>query len=401
MKLKFLLTNIRFFKWTIPLPTLLWFAIAAIAAALELTHGVTVNHTHINNYLIFKQVFWHTVNQQNLYLNYPLEYEDVNLYGPSFSVLMAPFAVLPIYVGCFLWCMANAAFLFYAIMYLPVNEKAKKIILLIGLLELITAIQNIQFNPIVTSWIVLSFALVQKKKDFWAALFITAGFFIKIYGIVGIAFFWFSDNKLKFTLSMLFWSVVMFCLPMLIAPPSFIIQSYEDWYYSLVHKNVKNISVESSNAMQDISVLGMVRRIFHINNLKNYFITLPAAILFALPFLRIKQLRALDFRLSYLAFVLIGVVIFSSSAESATYVIAMIGVAIWFVLQPKNKWVIGLLIFTLFITCLSPTDLFPDYLEVNFVRPYSLKALPCFIVWCMLSYNLLTKNFYATNTQVA
>jgi hypothetical protein len=396
MKLKFLLKDIRFFKWTIPLPALLWFALAALAAAVEVLHGNVVYHTHINNYLIFKEVFWHTIHQQNLYLDYPLSYEDTNHYGPFFSIIIAPFALLNDYAGCFIWCILNAAFLYYAVKQLPVNKNQQHIVLLIGLLEMLTSLQSVQFNPMLTGWIILSYTLVEKEKDFWAALFIVAGLYVKIYGIVGVAFFWFSQHKLKFVLSFLFWLVVLFCLPMLISSPAFIIQSYKDWYYSLVEKNAKNISVEASNAMQDISVMGMIRRVFHIDHFKNYLVTVPAAILYALPFLRFKQFKFTGFQLTYLAFALIGVVIFSSSAESPTYVLAMTGIGVWFAIQQKNKWAIAVLVFALLLTSLSPTDLFPDYLEKNFVRPYSLKALPCFIVWLLLVNSLLRKDFSQT-----
>ncbi|MBC7587867.1 MAG: DUF2029 domain-containing protein [Chitinophagaceae bacterium] len=394
--MKFLLKDIRFFKWTISLPTLLWFGIAAIATIAELLHGITVNHTHINNYLIFKQVFWHTVHGENLYLEYPLLHEDTNHYGSLFSILIAPFALLNDYAGCFLWCMANAAILFYAVKQLPLNKQQQQIVLLIGFLEMITSLQNVQFNPMLTGWIILSYTLVKKEKDFWAALFVVAGLYVKIYGVVGIAFFWFSQHKIKFLLSFIFWLVILFCLPMLISSPAFIVQSYQDWFHSLVEKNAKNINVEASNAMQDISVMGMIRRIFHLPNFKNYLVIVPATLLYALPFLRFKQFKHTGFQLSYLAFALIGVVIFSSSAESATYVLAMAGVGIWFVIQEKNKWIIALLVFALLFTSLSPTDLFPDYLEKSFVRPYSLKALPCFLVWLLLAYDLLIKNFSFT-----
>jgi hypothetical protein len=36
--------------------------------------------------------------------------------------------------------------------------------------------------------------------------------------------------------------------------------------------------------MQDISVLGMIRRIGNIQNLKNLYILIPAALLYLLPF---------------------------------------------------------------------------------------------------------------------
>ena len=118
------------------------------------------------------------------------------------------------------------------------------------------------------------------------------------------------------------------------------------------------------------------------------------ALLYALPFFRWKQFKYIGFQLSYLALALIGVVIFSTSAESATYVIAMLGVSIWYILQnTQNKATHYLLILALLFTSLSATDLFPEYIRINFIRPYSLKALPCFLVWLVLVYQLIKKDF--------
>ena len=389
--MNFLLKNIPIGKWKIPLPVLLWFVLAMLAAIAEISRG----HAAINNYDIFAGVYDHTILQTNLYLPYPGEYIDTNHYGPLFSILIAPFAILPDYLGCFLWCVLNAWVLFYAIRQLQLTEKQQNIILLIGLIEMMTAIHNVQFNPMLTGWIMLSYVLIEKEKDFWATLFIVAGFFIKIYGIAGIAFFWFSRHKVKFIVSFLFWAVVLFCLPMIISSPRFIIQSYKDWLNALVEKNAQNIDAEDSNLMQDISVMGMIRRIFNYNHLRNYFITIPAAILYTLPFLRISQYKQAAFKTSYLCLAMIGVVIFSSSAESSTFVIAVTGIGIWYVIQDdsKKKWNTALLIFVILLTSLSPTDLFPPYVREHFILPYSLKALPCFIVWCVLMYQLLFKDF--------
>jgi hypothetical protein len=147
--------------------------------------------------------------------------------------------------------------------------------------------------------------------------------------------------------------------------------------------------------LQDISVLGMVRRIFKIDNLRNYIIMIPAALLLLLPYLRVSQFKYVYFRLSYLALLLISVVIFSTSAESPTYVIAVTGVALWFVVQdaPTAKWVYPLLIFAIVVTTFSVTDVFPHSIRVNFFIAYSLKALPCFCVWLVLLYQLLFKKY--------
>jgi len=390
--------QVKIYKYHLSLPTLLWFLLAAIAVTLELSRGLD----SVNNYLIYKGVFQHTLQHQNLYLQYPNEYDDANHYGPLFSIIIAPFALLNNYLGCFLWCIINATSLFIAIKYLPITSYQKKVILLITAVEMMTSTHSVQFNPMLTSWILLSFILVEKELDIWATLFIVAGFYVKLYGIVGLAFFFFSKHKIKFIGWFIFWLAVFFCLPMIISSPAFIIQSYQDWYHSLVAKNVQNTDSSIAMNLQDLSVLGMVRRIFKIDNLRNYLITLPAAVMLLLPHLRVSQFKHVYFRLSYLALLLISVVIFSTSAESPTFVIAVTGVAIWFVVQavPTAKWVYLLLIFTIVVTTFSVTDVFPHSVRVNFFIAYALKALPCFCVWLVLMYQLLFKKYGALEKDI-
>jgi carbon starvation protein CstA len=76
-----------------------------------------------------------------------------------------------------------------------------------------------------------------------------------------------------------------------------------------------------------------------------------------------------------LAYVLIWVIIFNHTAESSTYIIAISGVAIWFLASPRGYLEKGLLIITFILSVLSPTDIFPDYLREKFIKPYALKAL--------------------------
>ncbi len=382
----FFLKEFTIFNRKISFAAIFWFSLAIIASVIQLKRGAPA----YNNYLIFKGVFWHTIAQDNLYDYYNLEYFDVNHYGPIFSFVIAPFAVLPNVLGCFLWCFANAVFLFYAVRKLPVSHKNQNIILLIGALEMMTATHNTQFNPMLTSWIIFSYILVKEKKDFWATLFIAAGMFTKLYGVVGLAFFLFSDNKIKFVWSFVFWCAILFFLPMLLSSPNFIIQSYKNWYFSLAEKNDSN----QDSAMQGMSVMRLLKKVFFIKNLKDIYVLGIAAILYLLPMLRNSQFKQKNFQLSYLAFLLIGLVIFSSSAESATFVIAMMGVGIWYILQEENKWwIIALLVFALVLTSLSTTDFFPKFVKVEYVRPLGLKALPCFLIWLTIAFQLLTKKF--------
>lgn len=364
----------------------LWFGLSFLIVLREF-----LNHQGFNNYDIFKYNFLNTINQRNLYAYYPEHYYDLNHYGPIFSIIFAPFTFFPDSIGIMLWVMFNAFVLFKAIQLLPLKKNQYVIVLLICAHELMTASANLQSNPMVAGLIILSFNFINKKQDFWAALMIALGTFMKLYGIVGLAFFFFSDNKLKFIASFIFWSVVLFVLPMLISSPAFIVQTYRDWYHDLVDKNVTN----ENSLMQDISVMGLFRKVFHAPSIKNIFIIVPAIILFCCAYIRVNCFKSTQFRLLLLSSALIFSVIFSSGAESPTFVIAFAGVAIWFMNldRPVTRLEIFLLIFALILTSLSPSDLFPKYVRVHYVVPYKLKALPCFLIWLKIVYETLTKNF--------
>ena len=387
--MNFLYQSFYIGKFKIEVPVFIWFLLATVASIIELTRG----EENFNNFLLYKHVFIHTTQQVNLYNGLPENLFD-NHYGPFFSMVIAPFSFIGNYLGCFLWCIANAWILYFAISKLPLNRHKQLTILLITAVEMMTATHNIQFNTMLTGWIILSFIYIEKEKEIWSLLFIAAGFLVKILGVVGIGFFIFSKHKKNFILLGIMWLLVLGFLPAIISSPAFVLQSYIDWYYDLIDKNQSNVNF-IVNYMQDISVMGMIRRIFKADNLANWMVLLPAAIAYVLPIFRFKEFKHLSFRLSYLAMALIGVVIFSSSAESPTYVIAVAGVAIWYVTQQGNnvKMANALLIFTLILTVFSPTDLFPAFLRKRYVIPYALKALPCLVVWLTILYQLITKRF--------
>lgn len=356
-----------------------------------LTAGKQIFINSYNNYLIFKYTFVHALNHVNLYLPAP-EYFDVNHYGPFFSLLIAPFAMMPDWMGMLLWQLANTLFLFWAITKLPVTENQKIIILWLSTHELLTSILSFQFNPSIAAIIILSFVCIENKKDFWAAFFIILGTFVKLYGIVGLAFFFFSKQKIKFIGSLLFWGVVFFIAPMIFFSPEYILQSYQDWYVALVEKNQINTSLSGST---DISVMGMVRRISGDPSIPNSPFILAGMLIFGLIYLRIKEYKHLAFRLLFLASILLFTVLYSSGAESPTYIIAFIGVSIWFVMQPKPYTLtpIVLILFALIITSLSPSDLFPRFIRDNYIRQYSLKGLPCFLILIFIWNALLRFDF--------
>jgi hypothetical protein len=350
-----------------------------------------------NNFLIFKQVYWHTVDKVSLYAAYPAEHHDTNHYGPVFSLIIAPFAVTPLWLGLLTWLVCLSLCLYAAIRIMPLSKRQHIFIYWFCAHELLTALFMSQFNIAIVALILMSFVCIEKEKDVWAAFCILLGTFVKLYGIVGLAFFFFSKHKLKFSLSCVGWAVVLFVAPMLLSSPDYVIEQYVEWYHSLADKNMENLI----STHQNISFLGMVRRISGWMSYSDIYLIIGGLIIFALPYLRFSQYQYPAFRKALLASVLMFVVLFSTASESSTYIIPFVGVAIWYITPPwkRSDWDIVLMVFAFILTSMSPSDLFPKYIRAHIVQPYALKALPCMIIWLKLMYEMCTHNYQPLNNE--
>ena len=165
----------------------LWLILGIVSALSKM-------HSH-NNFMIFKGVFWHVWNQTSLFIEYPQEYFDVNHYGPLFSLVIAPFAVVPDWLGMILWCVALSLFLYVAIRKSDLTKYQQVFILWFCAHELLTALFMQQFNIAIAAIILLAFFLIEKERDTEAAFFLVLGTLVKLYGILGLAFFFFSKHK--------------------------------------------------------------------------------------------------------------------------------------------------------------------------------------------------------------
>ena len=363
----------------------LWTFLAVIAGITKIAP-----HRH-NNFLIFRGVFWHTLQKLSLYDFYPKEYNDHNHYGPIFSLVIAPFAVVPDALGLLGWLVVLALGMYYAVRRLPLEEGRQIFLYWFCAHELLTALQMQQFNIAIAAIIVGSFAAIEKGREVTAAFLIVLGTFVKLYGVVGLAFFFFVKRKPRFILALIGWSVVCFVAPMLISSPEYVLGQYVEWYERLAAKNGENTFA----LMQNISLLGMIRKISGSAAYSDLWVILPGLALFGLPYLRFSQYRHLAFRYGILSSVLLFVVLFSTGSESSTYIIPFAGIALWYVTSPwkRTGWDVALMVFAFVLSSLSPSDLFPRSLREAYVLPYALKALPPTLIWLRLSYELLARDY--------
>ena len=361
----------------------LWLLLPVVSALLKIHK--------CNNFLIFKGVFWHTWHGTPLYSLYPGEYFDSNHYGPLFSLVIAPFAVLPHPLGLLLWHVLLSLALYVSIRKLPLRWGSQVFVLWFCAHELLTALFMSQFNIAIAAIVVGAYVCVRNEKDGTAAFLIMLGTFVKLYGIVGLAFFFFSRHKSRFVLWLAVWAAAMFAAPMLISSPEYVVEQYREWYASLVSKNADNMFSGGTNQ----SLLGLVRKISHVATYSDLWLIIPGLAAFGYPYLRLGQYKSEAFRLTLLASVLLFVVLFSTGSESSTYIIALTGAALWYVAAPwrRTRTDVALMVFAFILTSMSPSDLFPAYIRKEWVQPYALKALPCVLIWLKLVWEMWTRDY--------
>jgi hypothetical protein len=328
-----------------------------------------------NNYLIFKQSFFHLINNKDLYSYYPIEQGDLFKYSPTFALFFGPLAYMPDAVGLSLWNLTNTLFLFVAFRMLPrIPLRDKVLMMALVLVELITSLQNVQSNALIAGMIVLAFACMENEKYFIAALLIVGTVFIKLFGVVAFVLFLFYPQKGRVVAYAAICGLVLGLLPLLVVSMDQLIILYKNWLGLLINDH---------DTQYGISLIGWLTTWFMADVDKN-LVVLAGVALFLLPLVKTSRYGDYQFRLFMLASVLIWIVIFNHMAESPTYVIAMAGVAVWYFSQSPTTVNFSLVILAFVFTSLSPTDLFPSSIQDNYFDPYVVKAVPCIVIWAKI-----------------
>ena len=357
----------------------LFWTYVVITVAVSM-HRYFLGHDHYGNYLIFKHSFFHLLHGKDLYALYPELKIDLFKYSPTFSVLFSPFTIMPDYIGLVFWNLFNSMLLFFAIKQLHISERIKSFILWFILIELITSMQNFQSNALTAALMIFVFASLEKEKYTLAGISAAAGFFIKIFGILGALFWFMYPRKGKFFLSSVFAAIVLLFLPLLFVSPIELLNIYKNWF--------NLFSTDVSHELNH-SVISILKNWFNVEVNKSLMQAI-GFILLVLPLFRKNNFLEINYRLLFLCSVLIWSVIFNHKAESPTYIIAVVGVSIWFFISKRSPLEISMILFLFLLTSLSPTDLFPKDLRDNYIIPYSLKALPCILIWIKIQYDLLS-----------
>ncbi|GAA3939107.1 glycosyltransferase family 87 protein [Hymenobacter algoricola] len=350
-----------------------------------LTIIVTFQHyfkgpTSYNNYLIFVKPYFNLLEGKNLYLPYPEYYDDTYKYSPVFALFMAPFALMPNWLGLLAWNALNNAVFYTAGRRLFPDVRRQLLFLLLCLIDMMTALHNSQANCLLVGLMLWTFINLENQKYGWAALCVALAALIKVYGIgIGLIFL-FYPLPIRNGIIAFAWMALLAFSPLLVVSWVDFRMIYQGWF---------DIVRESATGIQ-LSLMGVLETWFGVAPTAKGIVQGIGMLLLLAPLAYFRAWREADYRRLYVASILIFVVIFNQMAESPTFIIAVAGFMFWFILYRRSTplgWALFALAFI--FTTLSATDLNPPAVRHAYFDVYKLKAVPMILAWVFIQSQLL------------
>lgn len=358
------------------------YALLAVVASLAsyALGGRTEGHTHYNNYLIFKTSFPDLLAGRDLYAVHPGPHYDIYKYSPAFALFCGVFAWLPDALGLVAWNLLNAWALFAALRNVrALDEGRKAFVVLFVALELLTNLQNAQSNGLLAGLMIQAWNDLEAGRPGRAALNVALAAFLKPFGLVAAAPFLLYPRRARFVGALAGWCVALALVPLAVTPPRTLLEQYASWRAMMSADAARSLGLSVAGGLE--AWLGLVP--------DKRLVVAAGAALFALAYLRRDAWERPGFRLLMLASALLWAVIFNHKAESPTFVIAVAGVALWYVARERGRLDLALLVAVAVLTCLSPTELFPARVRSDVILRWRLKALPCVLVWGRILFEQL------------
>lgn len=345
-----------------------------IAAVIVVSVQATMQHN--NNFEIFRTAWLDLLAGRDLYAP-SLRHHDFFKYSPTFALLFAPLAVLPFGLGVLLWNAANAAALYWGIGRV-LNQEQAFAARLIVFMDTVGAMQNVQSNALVAGLMIIAFADLGRRHELRAALAVALGTVIKVFPIVAASFAILRPYRLpRFALYSIVAGAGLLAAPLVVLSPRELLEQYRSW-----------MEISRSDALdRGYSVMYHLHMVFG-GQWPNWPVQLAGAVGLLAPLTRLSHWGLERFRLLYLASVLMFCVLFNHKAESPSFVVALAGVAIWFVVSTRDRLAWGVLALVVVGTILSSSDLMPEALQEGVFEPYRLKTLPVLLVWFLTQIEL-------------
>jgi len=371
------------------------FLVAAVVITIKLWLSEPVQIDNIkspvaayNNFLIFKWSGFNLVNELPLYIsNDPLHY-DLFKYSPTCALAFLPFYWPPTTMGLLVWNLVNMLLPLWALhQIIGLRTKTRNILALFLLAEGVTSLLNAQSNGLVLGLLMMAIGAFQREKTGKAILLILASGFIKIFGWIFFLLFLLRPKAIpKGMLFGIMYGSILLGLPLLFVSVDYLVSEYRWWFVLLG---------QDSHTYVKLSFMGWLQSWFGFTPPKNAVLFLALFVQMIPLWWRFKVAvnsgSSTKFSLLYGSSLLLWVVLFNHMSESATYVIAVGGMAIFFSgdfirINLKNATVLAMV---LLLTILGPTDLYPREMRYWIVESAQLKAFPVLVSYVIIWYHCL------------
>jgi len=332
----------------------------------------------INNFLIFRSSYYHLMRGVDLYAAYPAEHFDLYKYSPTWAMLFAPFAALPVPAGLLLWNLLNAASLAIAIgMLLSTREAAWA--LLIVFFEALGATQNAQSNGLAAALMIGAFIAAERSHLALGGWAVAAGTSIKLFPISAGLFGLLSPHRVRHVLWCLISGAALLALPLLVTPFDTLLMQYRSW---------GALSAKDALSIGQMWIGGSVETFRGASISHAPIQAVGLAWLLASGWYAARAWHDTTVRRLMLASVLGFATIFNHKGESPTYVIAFAGIGIWWSILPRAGWRNVLVLLAFVVGSLGGTELVPPAYRTAYHQGWQLKAITTTVAWIALQWDV-------------
>src|SRR5205085_4632541 len=152
-----------------------------------------------NNFKVFRAAAVNLLAHRDLYAAHPDQHFDFYKYSPTFALLFAPLAALPLAPALLIWSLLNSLLLWYAVRRLLPDRQATLALALVYL-EVLFAMQYTQSNGLVAALLLLAFLALEAGRQLRAALLVGLDACIKVFPLGGVALALFHARRARFAL---------------------------------------------------------------------------------------------------------------------------------------------------------------------------------------------------------
>ena len=236
--------------------------------------------------------------------------------------------------------------------------------------------QQAQSNGLVAGLIIATLADLERRVEWRAAAAVVVGALIKVFPLVAATFAVFWPFRLaRFARYAVIFGVLALLAPLIVVSPARLADYYREWL-ALRTPVARGYSVMAvASAWLGVPVV-------------NWPIQVVGTMLLLAPLAQLPHLASARFRRLFLASALMYCVLFNHAAESPTFVLAIAGAAIWFVISRRDRLAWTAIWIVVIGTALSSGAAMPEWLQQNVFEPYRLKTIPILLLWLLTQVEL-------------